>query len=181
MAEGTKPDMTKEPPDVHGHRAYGARGVGALIPAIARPAFRKRGPAAAQIMTDWASIVGPQLAANTAPRRLSGGRLTIACAGPVAMELQHLAPQLIARINAHIGHALVTELRFTQDFQPSTTPPNSRPAESPPTVSPQAIAAVEKKLAPVPEGPLRDALAALGQAIHATRQIPTRPIPARKR
>ncbi|MSP04351.1 MAG: DUF721 domain-containing protein [Acetobacteraceae bacterium] len=166
--------MTEEPRDVHGHRAYGSRGVGALIPAIARPAFRKRGPAVAQIMADWASIVGPELAANTAPRRLTGGRLAIACAGPVAMELQHLAPQLMARINAHIGQALVTELRFIQDFLPTDATLESSSALSCPAVSSQASAAVEKKLAKLPDGPLRDALAALGQSIHAARQIPAR-------
>ncbi|MSO91340.1 MAG: DUF721 domain-containing protein [Acetobacteraceae bacterium] len=163
--------MTEEPRDVHGRRAYGLRGVGALIPTIARPAFRKRGPAAAQVLADWATIVGPELAATTVPRRLTGGRLAIACAGPVAMELQHFAPQLIARINAHIGHALVSALRFTQDLQPTATTPESRPAPSP-----QAIAVVKKKLATLPDGPLRDALAALGHSIHTDR-----PIPARKR
>lgn len=160
MADDTKPDMTKEY-----HRVYGARGVGALIPGIARPAFRRRSPAAAQILADWAGIVGPELAANTVPRRLQNGRLAIACAGPVAMELQHLAPQLIARINAHVGQALVTELRFTQDHLPiavTALPP-------PPSPSARAIAAVAKKVSALPEGPLRDALEALGRTVHATR------------
>lgn len=157
--------MTKEY-----HRVYGARGVGALIPGIARPAFRRRSPGAAQILADWAAIVGPELAASTAPRRLSGGRLAIACAGPVAMELQHLAPQLIARINAYLGQALVTELRFVQDHLPA----DIAPVPAPITPSKQAIAAVEKKLATLPDGPLRDALAALGRSVHAARPLPIR-------
>ncbi len=165
MAEDTRPDMQDD-----ARRVHGARGVGALIPKIARPAFRRRSPAAAQIMADWAAIVGPALAAATTPRRLSGGRLAIACAGPVAMELQHLAPQLIARINAHLGQAVVSELRFTQDHAP---PPPSHPPP-PRAVPPQALAAVTERLAGLPEGPLRDALAALGHSVLATPTAGTR-------
>lgn len=164
MAADTKPDMTDQ-----SHRVYGSRAVGALVPAIARPAFRKRGPAAAQIMADWPAIVGPALAATTVPRRLSGGRLTLACAGPVAMELQHLAPELIARINAHVGHALVTELRFAQDHILAAALPESRP--KPPSA--QTVAAVQKKVSALPAGPLRDALEALGQSVHSSRPSPS--------
>jgi len=163
MAADTKRDMPDE-----ARRVYGSRGVGALIPAIAKPAFRRRSPAAAQIIADWAAIVGPALAASTTPRRLAAGRLTIACAGPVAMELQHLAPQLISRINVHLGQALVTDLRLTQDHMPSAVLPESRPA--PPSA--KTIAMVEKRLESLPEGPLRDALAALGQSIHSSSPAP---------
>ena len=168
MADDTKPDMTEAGARVHAEdsaRAYGPRGVGALIPKIARPAFRRRTPAAAQILADWASIVGPALAACTVPRRLTGGRLAIACSGPVAMELQHLAPQLIARINAHVGQALVTELRFTQDHLPASIVPVARPK----IASAADVAAVARKVASLPEGPLRDALDALGRSVHAAR------------
>src|SRR5690349_17761632 len=73
---------------------YGPRPIGALLPSLTRPAFRRQGPAAAQVLADWPLIIGPELAALTQPRRLVGGTLTIACSGPMAMELQHLAPEL---------------------------------------------------------------------------------------
>ena len=38
----------------------------ALVPALVRPAFRKRSPAAAQVMADWDQIVGPALAGRMA-------------------------------------------------------------------------------------------------------------------
>ena len=50
---------------------YGAAPLGALVPALTRPAFRAARPAGAQIMADWAAIVGPALAAVTTPRRLA--------------------------------------------------------------------------------------------------------------
>jgi hypothetical protein len=143
---------------------WGPRPLGALVPAVTRPAYRRRAPAAAQVLADWASIVGPALAAVTAPRRLTGGTLSIACAGPVAMELQHLSTQLIERINAHLGRVVVERLRFVQDFAAAATPPRPRPSPSPARVQ-----EVERTLGDLPEGPLRDALGRLGRAVVGSR------------
>ena len=51
----------------------GPRPLGALIPALTRPAFKRKSPAAAQIMADWPALVGPALAAVTQPLRLTAG------------------------------------------------------------------------------------------------------------
>ena len=96
-------------------RAYVARGLAELVPGLTRAAYKKRSPAGALLMTDWASIVGPRLALETEPRRLSGTQLTIACSGPMAMELQHVSGTLIERINTHAGRRVVERLRFVQD------------------------------------------------------------------
>jgi hypothetical protein len=118
--------------------------------------------AAAQLMADWESIVGPALAAVSAPRRLSAGTLTIACAGPVAMELQHYAPALIGRINTHAGGATVRGLRFVQ------TTVLARPAVVAPAPVPRwAAEAADTAAASLPPGELRDAIAALGRAVLA--------------
>jgi hypothetical protein len=142
-----------------GRHVYGPRPVGALVPGLTRPTFRRRAPAAAQVMADWAAIVGPALAAVTTPRRLQSGILTLACAGPVAMELQHLADELLARINRHLGSQTVTRLRFVQDALPAVPRPEVA------TPSPEAVAAADEAASAVPPGPLRDALAALGRAV----------------
>ena len=113
----------------------GPRALGALLPRLTRPVFRRKSPAGAQIMADWAEIIGPALAAVTAPRRHSGTTLTIACAGPVAMELTHLAPQIISRINGALGRQAVAQLKFVQEAlagRPRATPPRPAPAPRPP-------------------------------------------------
>ena len=133
---------------------YGPRPIGALVPGVTRPAFRKQSPAGAQLLADWPSIVGPALAGCVQPKRVQAGTLTLLCAGPVALELQHLAGQLIERINGHVGRELVQRLRFVQgSVAPAAAPaaPRRRP-------SPAAVPGL-------PEGPLRDALAALGGAM----------------
>ncbi|HEY2616640.1 MAG TPA: DUF721 domain-containing protein [Acetobacteraceae bacterium] len=139
---------------------YGPRPVGALMPRLTRAAFRRRSPATAQVMADWSAIVGPAIAAVTTPRRLSAGTLTIACAGPIAMELQHLAGEVIARINAHLGSRTVTGLRFVQ------TPELLAPlAALPLPPDPAKLAAVDAAVDSLPEGELRSALATLGRAM----------------
>jgi hypothetical protein len=155
MQGGTKGGKTGTAPEAR--HVYGPRPVGALIPALVRPAFRKRAPATAQVLADWGSIVGPALAALTAPRRLSAGTLTIACAGPVALELQHMAQELLSRINIQLGHDVVQRLRFVQDETAAAPPP-----PPPPPRAPQAAA---RAVADLPAGPLREALEALGSVV----------------
>ena len=146
-------------------RAYGPRGIGGLIARVTRPGFRRRSPASSQIMTDWMEIMGPDHGARTVPQKLSAGTLTIACAGPVAMELQHFAPQLIARINGHVGghgeKAPIQRLRFVQQ----SAAPKAAPAIDRPRGNPKPPPPIDLE-----PGPVRDALARLAQAIQARRE-----------
>lgn len=132
----------------------GPRHLGALLPPITRPAFRKRAPAAAQILADWDAVVGPALAAATAPRRLAGGTLTLACTGPIALELQHRSAEILGRVNAYLGTRAAERLRLVQEAPAplAALPPRRAPRPEP-------------KLPGIPDGPLRDALAALGRAL----------------
>jgi hypothetical protein len=151
------PKSDKAAPD--SRHVFGPRPLAALMPPLVKPAFRKRAPATAQVLADWELIVGPAIAAVTTPRKLFQATLAIACNGPIAMELQHLAPSLIGRINAHMGQIVVTRLRFVQDF---TAPPPPPPTRKP------AVAAASKAVADLPAGPLRDALESLGRMVLST-------------
>jgi hypothetical protein len=137
-----------------------------LIPAVTRPAFRKRSPAGAQVLADWAQVVGPALAAVTSPLRLSAGTLTLACAGPVAMELQHLAPELIARINGHLGRAAVERLRFVQQAAGGPRARTAAPAAHPAAPLPAPVA---ERLSALPPGELREALENLARGVYRNR------------
>lgn len=146
---------------------YGSRPIAALLPRLTGPAFRRRSPLASRLAADWETIVGPAIAAVTAPLRCRAGVLTIACSGPLALELQHLAPKLIERINIHFGQAIAARLAFRQMPPPQGGAP---PAEAPP--SPDAEAALAARLAGLEEGPLREAFASLGRAMLTGRQEP---------
>lgn len=154
--------MATPPPSDNPRHIYGPRPVGALVPALVRPAFRRRAPATAQVLADWEAIVGPALAALTTPRRLFSGTLSIACSGPVALELQHLSTALMGRINGHLGKIAVTRLRFIQDViagLPLVLPKR-----------PLAIRAANRAVADLPAGELRDALEALGRVVLTERE-----------
>lgn len=154
MTTEPRPRKPPPPPPAPGTRhPYGPRPIAALLPGITRPAFKSAGPATAQLMADWPAIVGPSLAALAMPRRFAAGTLTLGCAGPAALELQHLSTQLIERINTHLGRAIVQRLRFVQDTTPPKPP--ARPRTPCPPITVEGL----------PPGPLRDALGALGAAI----------------
>ena len=114
-------------------QAAGARSVSSYVPRLTRKAFEKYGFATAALLTDWASIVGADVASYTAPERLKwprdvnaygdiedgmqgrpGATLVIRVEGARALELQHKTHQLIERINAMFGYRAVAELRFIQ-------------------------------------------------------------------
>ncbi|WP_408868666.1 DciA family protein [Asaia sp. VD9] len=163
---GMEAAQKEGPPE---RRSMTGRALGAILPQVTRPAFNKKAAPAVRLIMDWAEIVGPALAAQTEPRRVSAGTLTIACTGPVALELQHLAPQLIERINTHCGPLrsgrdlrfddgtiLVRKIRIVQDpcvMRPVT--PAARPAPSPVRIS------------DMKEGALQDTLARLGGYIRS--------------
>jgi hypothetical protein len=139
----------------------GPQELGALIPRLTRPAFRKRSPDAAQILADWPQVVGPEIARMAEPVRISAGTLTLACTGPAAMELGMGAPALIQRINAHLGRIAVRKLAFVQRAPRVEAARPKRPAPGP--LPPR----VEKSLEAVPGEELRLALERLAQGVFA--------------
>ncbi|MDE2238304.1 MAG: DUF721 domain-containing protein [Rhodospirillales bacterium] len=142
-------------PDEPAPRNFAPRGIAAILAPVTRPAFRRRAPAAAQILADWPQLAGPELAARAAPLKFAGGTLTLGCTGPMAMELQMTAPQIIARLNLALGHNAVERLRFEQQAP--------RPASTPPArAAPRNTAPPPRNL---PTGELGAALARLYQGI----------------
>ena len=131
--------------------------IGAILPTITRQAYRAHGPALAQLLADWPELIGPALAAIAQPRRLSAATLTLGCAGPAALELQHVAAALVQRINGHYGRQVVQRIRFVHQ------PPAAVDGQAG-LLRPVPRAAT---VGGIPDGPLRDALAALGGAVRA--------------
>jgi hypothetical protein len=137
---------------------YGPRALGSVVPTVTRQTFRRHNPASAQIVADWEIIVGPKVASMTVPRRLDRGVLTIACAGPAAMDLHYMGIEVINRINTHLGGQPVHSLKFTQ----AGTPPKP---QLPRPAPPEAAAEAEAAVAVLPDGELKSALAALGRVV----------------
>jgi hypothetical protein len=145
----------------------------AELPALTKTAFRNtlggRGFAEAGLITEWASIVGAGVARMSRPQQLAfrqgerkGGVLTIECSGAAALELQHLKPQILDRINSHFGYAAVAELRFKQGS--TLTKVKSRIRDSkPPTAA--EVAETTAAVDALPDGEIKASLLRLGLAI----------------
>ena len=150
------------------------RGLRPLADTVARvtgPLLRKRGFAEARIVTEWREIVGAALAQGCAPEKLTvarnggGGTLDIRVEGALALELQHLQPQIIERVNGYFGYEAVDRIRLRQGPLPQR-PVRRRPLPPP---SAAAVEQVEATVATVEDPDLRAALDRLGRAIHARR------------
>ena len=152
-------------------RRGGLRALGASLPKVTARALGKRGYAEGALLTEWSSVVGEMIAGRCLPLRLTGrreaggGTLLLRVAPGFALELQHLEPLLIERINGYFGHRAVQRLKYQQGPLPSAA---SRPRRTPPprrTLSPQENAALQSKVAEVEDEALRAALERLGRAV----------------
>ncbi len=150
-------------------RRGGMRAVGASLPAATKGAVARRGFAEARLLLDWPSIVGETMARHTLPERLArprgegGGVLHVRVAGAFALELQHLEPVVIERINAHFGHAAVARLKMTQGLPAPPVRPRRRPKPLGAAAETALAASVER----IGDDRLKEALARLGRAILA--------------
>ena len=123
-----------------GKGAYAAKAVGAMVPGLTRKAFERFGFSTAALLTDWAGIVGKDLARYTSPDKLKwprGGHETDDEGGPErqgatlvlrvdlgrGIDVQYRARQIIERINAHFGYRAVAELRIIQAPVEGALPP----------------------------------------------------------
>lgn len=103
-------------------RGGGLKSFARSLEGVRKKALGRLSPAEAGLHLEWAAIVGATLAAKTQPRRLRfrkqsdrrDGTLTIACEPAFAIELQHMMPLLIERLNAHFGYRAVAQVRLEQ-------------------------------------------------------------------
>ncbi|HSJ46782.1 MAG TPA: DUF721 domain-containing protein [Euzebyales bacterium] len=66
---------------------------------------------AGDLLAEWESIVGPQLARNTAPLRLTGGVLVLAARTPLwAVEVRQLGGVISRRVNERLGEGTVRSI-----------------------------------------------------------------------
>ncbi|MGE0338608.1 MAG: DUF721 domain-containing protein [Xanthobacteraceae bacterium] len=86
-------------------------------------AFKRQGFAAVEIVTHWPEIVGEDLAKRSEPIKLawprrddpdSVGVLQIRVEGAYALEIQHLQPVILDRVNRYFGWKCVGRLAIRQ-------------------------------------------------------------------
>jgi hypothetical protein len=153
-------------PGQAGRRGGGARPIGALLPDVGGVAFRRFGFVQGALLARWRDVVGPVYARWSVPQSIrfargekTGGTLTIRVEGPFITQLQHVAPQILERVNRILGYEAVARLRLVQGEVPA-------PAERPVMAGVQGPAPVTN-LAGVGDATLRAALEGLAAQLSA--------------
>jgi len=149
-------------------RRPGPRPLSAEVPAITRAALGRKGFAEAGLLIHWQDIAGGELARMSQPVKIqfgraskTGGTLTLRCGGAAALEIQHLAPVILERINAYLGHGAITRLKIEQ----GVALPARLKSLNLPAATPTETAQIADRLEGVRDDELRDRLQRLGTAM----------------
>ena len=148
-----------------------AKPLSVLLKDVFSDAYAKQGFAARELVTRWAEIAGPHIAAHSEPLKMQWPRpvegqpqepatLVLRVEGPMALEIQHSSDVILQRVNRFFGWSAVGRLALRQaPLSRRKPPPRPRGPD------PKAVAKVAETLSAVEDEELRTALARLGAAI----------------
>lgn len=107
-----------------------AKAVGSFVPGLTKKSFEKFGFATAQLITDWATVAGVDVARYTVPERIRWPRLPMGSdddsdgnraatlmlrVDPArAFDIEYKRAQLIERINVYFGYRAISDIRIVQ-------------------------------------------------------------------
>lgn len=148
-----------------------AKPLSVLLSDVFSDAYAKQGFAARELVTRWAEIAGPEIAAHSEPIKMRWPRpvegkpqepatLVLRVEGPMALEIQHASDVILQRVNRFFGWSAVGRLALRQAPLSRRERPAPRRA-----LDAKAVAEVANTLSSVEDEELRAALARLGAAI----------------
>ncbi|MBI2255070.1 MAG: DUF721 domain-containing protein [Proteobacteria bacterium] len=102
------------------------------VPALTKLALGRKGFAEASLIGEWAVIVGADIArlcipvkmrlprakkdeqpaAGSVPANVAGGTLTLRASPSASLEVQHLKPRILERIQRYFGYPLIHEIKI---------------------------------------------------------------------
>jgi hypothetical protein len=151
-----------------------AKPLSVLLGGAINDVFARQGFASRELVTRWAEIAGPEIAAHSQPLKIQWPRpvegqpqepatLVLRVEGPMALEIQHSSDVVLERVNRFFGWSAVGRLALRQA-------PLSRPNRPKRPKGPDAaeIAKVSATLTSVEDDNLKAALARLGASIKRT-------------
>jgi hypothetical protein len=119
-------------------RGAQVRAIGELMPEVGRTAFRRFGFIQSSVVTRWSEIVGERHARVCSPESIRfppgekcDGVLQLVVVPAHAPLIQHVIPEILARVNRFFGYNAVARVKLRQGAvqAPSGTPPRA-PAPS---------------------------------------------------
>jgi len=148
-----------------------AKPLSVLLSDVFSDAYAKQGFAARELVTRWAEIAGPEVAAHSEPLKIQWPRpvegqpqepatLVLRVEGPMALEIQHASDVILERVNRYFGWSAVGRIALRQAPLSRRKPPTASRAPDP-----ESVAKVAESLSSVEDEQLRAALARLGASI----------------
>ena len=162
-------------------RGGAARSISELMPEIGRAAFRRYGFIQSSVVSRWDEIVGSRYADVSLPESIrfprgekECGTLNLLVSGAHATMMQHIAPDIIERVNRFFGYNAVSQVRFRQGVIEKASDAglsSTRRAVPPPSLKPVSIALGEN-LRDIGDPELNRVLESLSAAIASTDTAP---------
>ncbi|QPH55928.1 DUF721 domain-containing protein [Pontivivens ytuae] len=148
---------------------------GGLIAPQLRKASEKKGFAHSRLLTDWAEVVGEDIAALARPLNVSyarqgfGATLSVLVEGAAAPQVQMMIPTIIERVNACYGYSAISRVTLTQTaptgFAEGRTPFQHKTAKR---LDDAELSALRSEVGEVGDEGLRAALLSLGTNVKAS-------------
>lgn len=156
-----------------GRRSGRARPVADHLKPLTRKCFGRRGFADSDMIVAWPSVIGAELARLSAPERViypkgrrSGGTLHLRIAsGSIAVELQHMLPLLVERINGYFGYRAVDHVRLVQAPIPVPTRDARNEAHREAMLGDADMAELTRMLGDIDDPEIRASLERLGASL----------------
>jgi hypothetical protein len=151
----------------------GAKPLAEFTPGLIAEALAARGLSETSLIADWPAIVGDALARHARPIELQWppraakrnpdaptvpATLVLRVEGAFALEAQHSASVIVARVNAHLGWRCIDKIAFRQ----GPLPPVKEKRRPAPVPTDAAEAAARAAASPIVDDELRDAVTRLG-------------------
>lgn len=155
-------------------RSGRARTVAEMLPDIGRAAYRRFGFVQSAVVSRWSEIVGERYAKVSAPESIrfpqgqrSDGVLTLGVVGAHAPMMQHVAPEIIERVNRFFGYPAVARVVIRQGVPPKPAAPRTPP----PSLKPLPVD-LGDSLRAIGDPELKAVLESLARGVAATKGPP---------
>jgi hypothetical protein len=158
-------------------RRQGARPLADALGVAMSPVLAAKGFANREVIGSWAAIVGDRLGLRSRPLKIDWPKrhpgaageqtepatLVVLVESAFAPEMQHAAPVVLARLNAHLGWSAVGRIVLKQGPVAAQSVAACKVASEPDDA---ARAAIDQAVAAIAGPELRDSVARLGLAIN---------------
>ena len=162
--------MDETPKKPEPKRTYVTQALGKSISHLTRASYGKRGFADGEILHHWPTIVGELLAKASHPEKIiypknknGDGTLHLRVGNPgLALDIQHMEPLVLERLNAHFGYRAISRIKIIQAPLPRSKEKSD--------FRPRALTEAEKQsldqlLASVDDPELKKVLENLGKSV----------------